>query len=270
MRLQSKRLLSQILSLGLANLGVFRIKTGFCYPFFYCHACPYATAGCPLGTIEHAVYRGKISIPLFLYPVLLIVAIASIFGRAICGWICPIGLLQRVTSRFSRNRVSGYLSKILSRKVKDKLRYIKYVNLILLVVIMPHLVGFMFTDICPVGFLVGTIPITILNFGEFVPNPFFIPALIVFILFIILITLLSERGWCKYFCPLGALMAPLNKISLIHVSVDRDKCIHCNKCVEVCPMGIDVPNMHRSPECILCGKCIEVCPKRIISYKVGR
>lgn len=270
MRRQLKRLLSQLLSVGIANLGASGIKTGLCYPFFYCHSCPYAVAGCPLGTIEHAFYKGKISIPLFLYPVLIIVAIASIFGRAICGWLCPIGLLQRVTSRFSRkNKLSKRISEKVPQTVKNKLRYVKYINLILLVIITPHLIGFMFTDICPVGFLVGTIPISILNYGEFVPNTFFPIAAVIFALFIILI-FLSERGWCRYFCPLGALMAPLNKISLIHVSVDKDKCIHCNKCVEVCPMGIDVPNMHRSPECILCGKCIEVCPKKIISYKVGK
>ncbi len=270
MRRQLNRLLSQLLSLGIANLGAFGIKTGLCYPFFYCHSCPYAVAGCPIGTIEHAVYKGKISVPLLLYPILIVVAISSIFGRAVCGWLCPIGLLQRATSRLSRkNKLSKQISQKIPQTVKNKMRYIKYLNLVLLVIIAPYFTGFMFTDICPVGFLVGTIPISIIHHGEFVPNVFFPVAAIVFILFMILI-FSTERGWCKYFCPLGALMAPLNKISLVHIYVHKDKCIHCNRCVNVCPMGIDVPNVDRSPECILCGKCIEVCPEEIISYRVGR
>lgn len=267
MRLKIKRLITQITSLVFANLGVTGVKTGFCYPLFYCHSCPYSMAGCPIGIMEHAVYKGKISLPLLLYPILLFSSISSIFGRAICGWICPIGLLQRATSRFSKNKLSKYLSAKIPDNIKNKIRYAKYVNLILLVIITPYLIGFMFTDICPVGFLVGTIPIGLTNYGKFVPNPFFLPALVVFILFVVLITL-SSRGWCKYFCPLGALMAPFNKISLLHVHVDKERCIHCNRCVEACPMGIDVPNMNRSMECILCGRCIEVCPKSAISYRL--
>lgn len=269
MRFQSKRLAIQIVSAISANLGITGIKTGLCYPLFYCHACPYSIAGCPLGTIEHAVYKGRVHFPLLLYPVLLLSSISSIFGRAACGWICPIGLLQRAISKFTQNRLSKYLSIKIPDSVKNKIRYAKYVNLILFVMISPYIIGFMFTDICPVGFLVGTIPIGLTNYGKFVPNPFFIPALIIFVLFLVLI-IMSSRGWCKYLCPLGALMAPFNKISLIHVSVDKERCVHCNRCIEVCPMGIDVPNMNRSPECILCGRCVEVCPSKIIRYGVER
>ena len=46
-----------------------------------------------------------------------------------------------------------------------------------LVVVTPILIGFMFTDICPIGYLVGTIPISILNPGEFTPNSYFYLAL---------------------------------------------------------------------------------------------
>ena len=124
----------------------------------------------------------------------------------------------------------------------------------------------MFTNICPVGFLVGTLPTAITNPGGYYPGEYFYVAFVIFILFFILIFTV-ERGWCKYFCPVGAMFAPFNKISMIYVSVDKEKCIHCNACTEICPMGIDVPNMNRSPECILCGKCVEVCPKNIIKFE---
>jgi polyferredoxin len=124
----------------------------------------------------------------------------------------------------------------------------------------------MFTDLCPVGFLTGTIPLLIINPGIFLPNYFFYPALVIFILFLILIFTV-ERGWCRYFCPVGAILAPFNKISLLHIKVDLTGCIHCHACSNVCPMGINIPEMNRDPECILCGKCVHVCPNKVISFE---
>jgi len=269
MRLQTKRLFSQLFFLTSANLGIFGIKTGLCYPFFYCHSCPAAIAGCPLGVIEHSIYRGRLSLSLLLYPFLILGAICLIIGRAVCGWLCPIGLLQRATYPLSDKIRKRLGLPDLSPTLISRARYIKYGVFIVLVVVTTYTLGFMFTDICPVGFLVGTLPVYSLNHDKFVPNQFFVPALIVFILFIILI-IISGRGWCKYFCPLGAIFALFNKISLLSVHVDKDKCVHCNICVKACPMGIDVPNMYRDPECILCGKCIDACPHGAISYRVGR
>ncbi len=275
MNLRFKRLISQIIFFFSANLGlklggVFPgVTTGFCYPFFYCHACPTASAACPLRSIEIGVYRSNWNWKLILYPVLIIGFVGVISGRAVCGWACPIGLFQRVTGKVAKKIKKKYpiAQKIGQLRIEPFFRYIKYIAFIGLVVATPILIGFMFTDVCPIGYLVGTIPISILNPGEFTPNEFFYIAIVVFVLFIILVFLI-ERGWCRYFCPIGAMLAPFNKISLYKVTVNKDECIHCNICAnEACPMGIDVPNMDRDPECILCGKCIEACPKKIISFE---
>ncbi|MEF8879819.1 MAG: 4Fe-4S binding protein [Candidatus Thermoplasmatota archaeon] len=267
MKFQIKRLISQITIFISANLGVFGLKTGFCYPFFYCHACPASDAACPLRAIEKSVYKFSFKAKLFFYPILILGVVGTLSGRAVCGWACPLGLLQRLTGSVARKfKKYSFFQKLGKHKIERYLRYAKYFCLIGLVVATTYLVGFMFTDICPVGFLTGTIPILILNPGEFAPAFYFWTALVVFILFLLLIFLV-ERGWCRYFCPVGAILAPFNKISFFHVSVDQDRCIHCNRCSEVCPMGINIPNMHRDPECILCGKCVNVCPKNAINFK---
>lgn len=268
MKLQIKRSISQIIFAISANLGAFGLKTGFCYPFFYCNACPAATSACPIRAIEIGVSKADWNWKFFFFPILAIGSIGIIFGRAVCGWVCPIGSLQRVTGRFARRLKKRFpvISKLGQHKVERYLRYIKYFDLIGLAIIIPIFISFMFTDICPVGFLVGTVPISALSPGEYIPNEFFYTALVVFVLFIILIFVV-ERGWCKYFCPVGAMFAPFNKISIYHVDVNKQKCTACNICSDVCPMGIDIPNMHRDSECILCGKCVEKCSKGYIKFR---
>jgi len=267
MKFQIKRLISQLSLLITANLGAFGFKTGFCYPFFYCNACPAADAACPIRAIEKSVFQGSFAWKLFIYPFAILGTVGVISGRAVCGWGCPIGFLQRSTSPVSRKlRKYSLINKIGQHKIEPYLRYLKYVSVIGLAIITPYLIGFMFTDICPVGFLTGTIPISILNLGGYAPTSYFYPALVIFILFIILIFTV-ERGWCRYFCPVGAILAPFNKISFLHIKVNLEGCTHCHACSKICPMGIDVPTMNRSPECILCGKCIDQCPQSAISYE---
>jgi len=178
MKLGIKRLISQIFFLIYANLGVKignvfpGLKTGFCYPFFYCHACPANTSACPIRAIEIGVFKGNWNWKFILYPLLIIGFVGVLSGRAVCGWACPIGFLQRVTGKVPRmiKKRFKFVSKIGQHKIEPYLRYIKYVVLILLVFITPILIGFMFTDICPVGYLVGTIPIILLNPGQYAAN----------------------------------------------------------------------------------------------------
>ena len=266
MKLQLKRWITQIFFLFGANLGALGIKTGFCYPFFYCNSCPAATSSCPIRALEIGVKDTNWR--LILYPMLIIGSVGVIFGRAVCGWACPIGLLQRATGKVPRYLKEKFpvLKKLNGSYLDISLRYVKYIILIYLVFVTVHFIGFMFTNICPVGFLVGTIPVDILYPGEYVPNNYFDWKFRIFILFMILIFVV-ERGWCRYFCPVGAMLAPFNKISMYHMDVDKSKCVHCNVCSDVCPMGIDVPEMNRDPECILCGKCVSKCPKSIINLR---
>jgi polyferredoxin len=185
----------------------------------------------------------------------------------VCSWACPIGFLQRGTGRVARKvKKLPIARKLGTHKAEKYFRYTKYGLLIGLVFVTSYLIGFIFTDICPVGFLTGTIPVLILNPGKFVPNYFFPVALVIVVLFLVLIFLV-ERGWCRYFCPVGALLGPFNKISFLHIAVDKERCVHCNVCAYECPMGIDVPNMHRDPECILCGKCVIACPEELITFE---
>ncbi|MBN2156912.1 MAG: nitroreductase family protein [Candidatus Lokiarchaeota archaeon] len=62
----------------------------------------------------------------------------------------------------------------------------------------------------------------------------------------------------------------------LNLFIDRDLCIKCNTCTQVCPpfvFGIDdegYPFENYPEVCSICGHCISVCPKSAIQYrKIG-
>lgn len=82
----------------------------------------------------------------------------------------------------------------------------------------------------------------------------------------------SGRVWCRFACPLAALMHIYNKFSVWHILADKKKCISCGLCTKSCHMGIDVMNYANKGkplddvECVNCSACINVCPTGVLSF----
>ena len=80
------------------------------------------------------------------------------------------------------------------------------------------------------------------------------------------------RVWCRFFCPLAALMHIYNKFSTWHILADKKKCISCGLCTKSCHMGIDVMAYAQQGkplddvECVNCSACINVCPTGVLSF----
>ena len=77
---------------------------------------------------------------------------------------------------------------------------------------------------------------------------------------------LGDPYFCKWLCPLGAFYALFNRISLLNMQVDKDTCISCRKCADVCGMDVDITKTSGHSECIRCGVCIKNCPVDAISF----
>jgi ferredoxin len=86
----------------------------------------------------------------------------------------------------------------------------------------------------------------------------------VILVVILLLSMLYERAFCKYLCPLGAVNAILGRIPLFRIKRVESTCISCSKCDRVCPMNIDVSHAQviDSPECISCMECVTACPTK--------
>lgn len=269
-----KRKFIQIAAFGFTNshIGNFangKLYTGkwkqFCNPGLNCYSCPAATLACPIGAMQ--AVAGSMQYSFSFYVVGFLLAVGVLFGRFICGWICPFGLIQEL------------FYKIPSRKYKlpKIFTYVKYAILIVFVIALPIVA----TDymgmgqpafcqyICPAGTLSGGIPMTATH-PELRTTTGFLFGLKMTILFItIFACIFIFRFFCKTLCPLGAIYGLLNKISIYHLEIDNQTCIKCGKCAHTCKMDINPVTNPNSAECIRCGACASICPKQAIHLGFG-
>lgn len=123
--------------------------------------------------------------------------------------------------------------------------------------------------ICPQGVLEGAIPLSVVNQGiRSALGPLFTQKLVILII-VVVMGILFYRPFCKWICPLGAFYAIMNKVSLLGIKVDENKCVSCGKCAKACKMDVDVTKSSNHAECIRCGKCVTACPTDAISFHYG-
>lgn len=250
---------------GYATGTIYRgpLKT-VCVPGLNCYSCPGALGSCPIGSLQ--AVAGSRNHQFSFYIVGFLILFGSIFGRFICGWLCPFGLVQDLLYKIpffqKRKNMPGH-------KVLVKM---KYIILILFVLVLPMAVTniagmgdpWFCKYICPSGTLFAGLPLVAMNtplqgaIGELFSWKVFL---------LIVITILSiwyYRPFCKYLCPLGAAYSAFNPIALYRYQVKEEACTKCGKCQKVCKMDIKVWENPNSPECIRCGDCIKNCPENAI------
>lgn len=82
----------------------------------------------------------------------------------------------------------------------------------------------------------------------------------------------SGRVWCRFFCPLAALMHIYTRFSRYRIFPEKEKCISCNVCTSVCHQGIDVMNFANKgvpmedPQCVRCSACVQECPTGVLAF----
>lgn len=229
-----------------------------CVPGLNCYSCPGAVGACPIGSLQNSLSAYKFKFPYYVLG--LIFFFGAIAGRLICGFICPFGFIQDLLHKIP------FPKKIRSFKGDQLLRKLKYIVLILLVIILPIL--FKLTPVfckylCPSGTLAGIL-LSLSDTTLFSVIGGIFSWKISVLIIIVLLSIMISRPFCKYLCPLGALYAPFNKISVIQMKLDVNKCTGCKACHHACEMCVDPSVNPNSTECIRCGKCISICPAKAL------
>jgi len=203
-----------------------------------------------------------------LYVIGTMGVLGGAFGRLICGWACPFGLIQEL------------LHKIPSKKfsIPQKLNYIKYGFLLFFVILLPLAVVDDFgygqlwfcKYVCPAGTLEAGLPMLMLQpaLGQTI-GPLFYNKLAILIGFIIW-SVLASRPFCRTTCPLGAFYGLFKKLKLVKLRLVEENCTRCEACHSVCPMGVKFNESPENAECISCLKCMDqACKFEAISLEIA-
>lgn len=84
---------------------------------------------------------------------------------------------------------------------------------------------------------------------------------------ILILGYLSRRFWCRYLCPLGALLAIFSWPASVRRKVENG-CTDCGLCQARCPMDAiaEDPRKTAQSECIGCRICDRVCPENVVRF----
>ncbi len=181
-----------------------------------------------------------------------IVAIAFVFRRSFCGYLCPLGALQEFFGKiggaiWKRNRPQ--VPAALDRPA----RWLKYVALAVIAVWSWRAAELVIRPYDPWAaymHLTSTEVLTEFGIGLAVLGVSLAGSIV------------YDRFFCKYLCPMGAFLGVLSPLSVFKVRRDETTCTNCKACDKACPVNVQVSTVDvvKSPECIDCGECVNACP----------
>lgn len=172
-----------------------------------------------------------------IFLLILIVFITTIFGRVWCGWLCPQTVLLDLSTR---------MTSIIGRKKRDFVQKILLLPLTALV------------SLTLIWYFVPPAETMARLFSSKIITGFFL------VQWVVIYSELSFLGrrFCSTICPYSMLQGSLFDSNTLVIAFDESRgeegCMGCDRCVRVCPMGIDIKKGLRR-ECIACAECIDAC-----------
>lgn len=220
-----------------------------------------------LGTVVTALAHGTFTLAALAAPLLIlavVLLVTALWGRVFCGWLCAFGALGDLLGALARKLHIPQLPR--SAKVDRALRWVKYAVLTFVAVAVWALalpVDASWSPWSAFGMLTSWNPAVMRTALASVGG--------VLLLGIVLASLFVERFFCRYLCPLGAVLAPVSKRRLFRVERRTAGCTGCAACTRACPMNVAVHagDAAGSGECIGCLRCTGVCHADCLDAKAS-
>jgi len=237
-----------------------------------------------------AVLAGREWIARALAGVILL-ALTALIGRFFCAYVCPLGAILDFLDRplFRRFRRSPMRAESHLRKVKYVALFVclgaaaigvslvHFLDPIALLtrtytfVFYPAFVGLANLGLDaarPLARALGWMGVANLSYQQ----PIYYQSLVTLAIFagIVSASRWASRYWCRYLCPLGALLSLVSPVGRLRRTVGPE-CPACGLCQDACPMGAaEDGGATRAAECIQCQTCVSVCPGDAIAFAVAR
>ena len=181
---------------------------------------------------------------------------------AYCGWICSCGALAETLG-------DAHRQKMPHGPVWNKVNMLGQVVLVFaLVLLLLRIVSW----IAP-GLGLGNVYGNLLaGNGGFLNYKWLVDLMLAGVIGVGFYFWYSGRIWCRFACPLAALMHIYARFSQFRIFADKKKCISCNVCTSVCHQGIDVMSFANKgqamtdPECVRCSACVQSCPTGVLTF----
>jgi polyferredoxin len=192
--------------------------------------------------------------PAAMFLLVAFLAIAFLFRKAFCSWLCPVGTLSEYVWQVGRRMLGRNFR--LPRWLDLPLRSLKYLLLGFFVWAVASMSGSEIGEFMRSSY--GAVAdVRMLNFFRHLGQ-----TAVIVLAILVLASMLVQNFWCRYLCPYGALLGLASLLSPLRIRRSPDACIDCAKCAKVCPSSLPVDKLItiKSAECTGCLECVAVCP----------
>jgi len=251
-----------------------------------------------------ATWLATHALPAAAWLALVTVVATLLLGRVFCGWVCPLGTLNQIVTSLRR-----WLRRLRPERQSpskgQRLKYILLVILLVMAVFGVHWVGVF----DPLSILYRSVAVAVYPAAQYAiedastavyqtdpkvgplevksltepvyqfsrdtvfgrSRPAYTGGTVIALVFILILVLnlFRPRFWCRYVCPLGALLGALAKRPMVRLRNMEERCTNCGKCSQVCPAAAapDKPGQWLPTECFACWNCVAACPTDALAFK---
>ncbi len=243
------------------------------------------------------------AVPAILLLSLVTLGVSLLFGRWFCGWVCPFGAFHNIFSSLRRAKTKVKLERG-GYSRGQRWKYLVLLAFLGSAAVGVNVVGwldpfsFFFRSLATIVYPavnaglqqfftwayqtdpgIGSWRLTAVSepvYGVLRDNflaleqPHYYWSLLIGILFVgvVALNLYRARFWCRYVCPLGALLGLVGKNPLVRLKKDESVCNDCRLCVADCQGGAnpDSDSNWKPSECFFCWNCKSSCPSGAITF----
>ncbi len=251
-----------------------------------------------------ATWLAAHAVPIAALLALIVLGVTVVMGRVFCGWICPLGTVHDIAGRCfdgwrrSRKRRERW-------SPKQRIKYYLLFGFLAMAVFGGHWV----TIMDPLVLLYRTTTVALLPGAQWAveegattafqsdpgigpvrltmatepvyeffrdniftkPSQAFFGGTLVVVVFIAIVALNAyrRRFWCRYLCPLGALLGLFARWQLLRRKTDGNACNQCDLCAAGCHgVASTMPGDRWIPsECLGCLNCTDACNRGALKFR---